>query len=192
MKKKFLTILLFGIMLLGITGCSNPVNDAKEDLENAKQELEETYEKMGWVEKETVNTLIAKYNTEIMDSGLGTPASDDYMVIENGKYWFALTEEVIFYVTPVESTEDKMNDIAELSTIRMHKENYNEETIINYTKKLIKANNYELTDEEIDNLIKEAQELKSDKKMANNGKGISVGIYEDDDLYEYQVGRIYK
>lgn len=192
MKKKILTILVFGIIALGITGCSNPVSDAKEDLENAKQELEETYEKMGWVEKETVNTLIAKYNTEIMDGGLGTPASDDYMIIENGKYWFALTEEVIFYVTPVESTEDKMTDVAELSTIRMHKKDYKEETIINYTKKLIKANNYDLTEEEIDNLIKEAQKLKSDKKMANNGKGISVGIYEDDDLYEYQVRRIYK
>lgn len=192
MKKKILTILLCGVMVLGITGCSNPVSDSKKDLDNAKQELEETYEKYGWVEKETVNTLIAKYNTEIMDSGMGTPAHDDYMVIENDTYWFALTDDITFYVKPVECSEDKMKDIADLSAVRIHKENFNEETIVNYAKKLIKANNNDFTDEEINTFIKEAQEFKQDGKMSNNGKGISVGIFETNDFYEYQVRRIYK
>lgn len=192
MKKRIITILLCGIMVLEITGCSNPVDDAKKDLENAKQELEETYEKIGWVEQETVDTLIAKYNTEIMDSGLETPAYDDYMLVEDGNYWFALTEDITFYIKPVECSKDKIKDIAELSAVRIKKQNYNEDTIVNYAKKLIKSNREDLTDEEINNLVKEAQELKKDKKMSNNGKGISVGIFETDDFYEYQVRRIYK
>lgn len=39
-----------------------------------------------------------------MDSGLNTPASDDYMVVDNGKYWFALSDDVAFYLKPVESS----------------------------------------------------------------------------------------
>lgn len=192
MKKKILTILLCGGMVLGITGCSNPVEESKKELENAKQELEETYNKYGWVEKETVNDLIAKYNTEIMDGGLGTPAYDNGMLVENNTYWFALTDDITFYVKPVECTEDKMKDIADLSAVRIDKKNYNEEKIINYAKKLIKANNNDFTNEEINNFIKEAQEFRQEGKMSNNGKGISVGIHETDDFYEYQVRRIYK
>ena len=68
MKKKFFAILLCGVMVLGLAGCGNPVSDSKKELEDAKNDLEETYKKYGWVEKETVNTILAKFNTEIMDS----------------------------------------------------------------------------------------------------------------------------
>lgn len=192
MKKKKLIIILCGVMVLGITGCSNPIRDSKKDLDNAKQELEETYNKYGWTDKETINDLIAKYNTEIMDGGLGTPAYDNGMLIENDIYWFALTNDITFYIKPVECTKDKMKDITDLSAVRINKNNYNEEIIVDYAKKLIKANNNNFTDEEINTFIKEAQELKQDGKMSNNGKGISVGILETNDFYEYQVKRIYK
>lgn len=91
-----------------------------------------------------------------MDGGLNTLASDDYMVVDNGKYWFALTNDVAFY------------------------------------KLLIKANNEEITDSEIDELLKEAKEKSFAKEIANNGKGISVGISNANDHYEYQVIRLYK
>lgn len=192
MKKKKLIVILCGVMVLGITGCSNPIRDSKKDLDNAKQELEETYNKYGWTDEETINDLIAKYNTEIMDGGLGTPAYDNGMLIENDIYWFALTNDITFYIKPVECTKDKMKDITDLSAVRIDKNNYNEEIIVDYAKKLIKANNNNFTDEEINTFIKEAQELKQDGKMSNNGKGISVGILETNDFYEYQVKRIYK
>lgn len=192
MKKKILTIILCGGMVLGIIGCSNPISDSREDLESAKQELEETYNKYGWTDKETVNDLMAKYNTEIMDGGLGTPAYDNGMLIENDIYWFALTDDITFYIKPLECSKDKMKDIVDLSAVRIDKKNYNEEIIANYAKKLIKANDNDFTDEEINTFIKEAQELKQDGKMSNNGKGISVGIFETNDFYEYQVKRIYK
>lgn len=192
MKKKLFAILLCGVMALGLAGCSNPVSDSKKELEDSKKELEETYKKYGWVEKETVNTILAKFNTEIMDGGLNTPASDDYMVVDNGKYWFALTDEVAFYLKPVESSGNKEKDILGMSAIYMDNDKYNETTAIKYTKLLIKANNEEITDSEIDELLKEAKEKSSAKATANNGKGISVGISNANDHYEYQVIRVYK
>ena len=168
MKKILFVILLCGVMALGLAGCSNLVSDSKKELEDAKNDLEETYKKYGWVEKETVNTILAKFNTEIMDGGLNTPASDDYMVVDNGKYWFALTDDVAFYLKPVESSGNKEKDILDMSAIYMDNDKYDETTAIKYTKLLIKANNEEITDSEIDELLKEAKEKSSSKETANN------------------------
>lgn len=186
MKKTILTILLCGVMVLGITGCG------KDEMKNAEKDLQETQEKYGWVEKETVNTILAKFNTGIMDGGLNTPASDDYMVIENDLYWFALTDNISYYLKPVEFSGNKENDILDMSALYLKKDNYNEDTALKYVKLLIKANNEEITDSEIENLIKEAKEKSSSKESANNGKGISVGLLETDNHYEYQVVRLYK
>lgn len=186
MKKKLFAILLCGVMVLGLAGCG------KDKVEEAKKNLQETQEKYGWVEKETVNTILAKFNTEIMDGGVNTPAIDDYMVVDNGNYWFALTEDVSIYLKPVESSGNKEKDILDMSAIYMDKDKYDENTAIKYTKLLIKANNEEITDSEIDELLKEAKEKSSSKKTANNGKGISVGIANANDHYEYQVIRLHK
>jgi len=186
MKKILLFIILCGTIFLGLTGCG------KDELKEAEKDLHEKQEKYGWVEKETVNTIIAKFNTEIMDGGLNTPAYDDYMTIEDDAYWFGLTEDVSYYLKPVEFTGNKENDILEMSAIYFNKDSYNEEAALKYVKSLIKANNYELTEEEINKLIKEAKELSSKKQTSNNGKGISVGFLEYDEQYIYQVIRLYK
>lgn len=191
-KKKIIGIcvVIFVIAFVGV--CFAIVQASKHNLEEAKNDLEETQKKYGWVEKETVNTILAKFNTEIMDGGLNTPASDDYMVVDNGKYWFALTDDVAFYLKPVESSGNKEKDILDMSAIYMDNDKYDETTAIKYTKLLIKANNEEITDSEIDELLKEAKEKSSAKETANNGKGISVGISNANDRYEYQVIRLYK
>lgn len=192
MKRLLLTILLCGVLIFGVTGCSNPVDDAKKDLENAKQELEETQKKYGWVEEETVNTIVAKFNTEVMDRELNTPASDDYMTKEDNAYWFGLTEDISYYLQPIKYSGDKEKDILDMSALYFNKDNYNEELAKKYAKCLIKANNYNITDEEIDDLIKEAIEKSDSNKTANNGKGISVGFVKTDGNYIFQVIRLYK
>lgn len=187
MKKKILNCLLCTVVLLGVVGCSND-NKPPEDVPDEPIQQEN----LGNVVQETVNTIVAKYNTEIMDNGLNTPAYDDYMLVENGLYWFGLTEEVSFYIKPLQCTEDKTKDIAEISGILVKKENFNEDTALKYFKYLIRANNYDLSDDEIESLIKEAKALQKDKFMANNGKGLYVAIIENNDNVEYQVKRIYK
>ena len=59
-----------------------------KDIQEQEQELQETINKYGTVEKENVNVVVSKFNTEIMDSGMEYPASDEYLVMEDGKYWY--------------------------------------------------------------------------------------------------------
>ncbi len=192
MKKTVLTILFLGVLLLGMTGCESKVENSKKELDEEKENLEKTYEEYGWVDKENVSIMIAKFNTEIMDGGINTPAYDDYLTIEDDSYWFGLTENISYLLQPVEFTGDKDKDILGMSALYFHKDKYNENEAHKYVKCLIKSNNYDLTDEEIDNLIKESKELSSKKKTSNNGKGISVGFLEYEDNYIYQVIRLFK
>lgn len=186
MKKTIITILLCSIITLGLTGCGeNKVDQAKKD-------LQETQEKYGYVEKENVKLTIARFNTEIMESNLNTPATDDSMVVDNDLYWYALTDDISYYLKPVDFSNDIEKDITDMSALYFDKEKYNEEDAQKYARLLIKANNVELTDSEIDELLKDAKEKQELKQTANNGKGISVGIVESDDHFEYQVIRLYK
>lgn len=191
-KKKIMTICGVIFVIVFVAVCFAIVQFSKQDVENAQKDLQEAYEKYGTVEKEIVNILVAKLNTEIMDNGINTPASDELMVAQDGLYWYGLTDDVSIYVKPVEFSNDNKKDIAEISAIYIDREKYNEETAIKYAKLLIKANNEELTENEIDTLIKDAKAFSKDEKFANNGKGISVAILESDSHYEYQVKRLYK
>lgn len=191
-KKKVMTICGIIFVIVFVAVCFAIVQFSKQDVENAQKDLQEAYEKYGTVEKEIVNILVAKLNTEIMDNSINTPASDELMVAQDGLYWYGLTDDVSIYVKPVEFSNDNKKDIGEISAIYMNKEKYNEETAIKYAKLLIKANNKELTENEIDTLIKDAKAFSKDEEFANNGKGISVAILESDTHYEYQVKRLYK
>lgn len=191
-KKKVMTICGIIFVIVFVAVCFAIVQFSKQDVENAQKDLQEAYEKYGTVEKEIVNILVAKLNTEIMDNSINTPASDELMVAQDGLYWYGLTDDVSIYVKPVEFSNDNKKDIVEISAIYMNKEKYNEETAIKYAKLLIKANNEELTENEIDTLIKDAKAFSKDEEFANNGKGISVAILESDTHYEYQVKRLYK
>lgn len=191
-KKKFMAICGVIFVIVFIAVCIVIVHFSKQNLETTQKEYDQTVEKYGQVEKETVNILVAKFNTEIMDSGLNTPASDDYMVVEDNTYWYALTDDISYYLKPVEFSGKKENDILDMSALYLEKDGYNEETSTEYVKKLIKANNSDLTENEIDTLIKEAKKLSAKKEMSNNGKGISVGFVEVNDHYEYQVVRLNK
>lgn len=191
-KKKIVSICGVIVVIIVIAVCIAIVYFSKQDVATAENELQQTIEKYGSVEKETVNTVIAKLNTEIMDGGLNTPATDDSMVIENELYWYALTENISCYVRTVDFSGDKEKDFAELISLYFDKEGYNEETATNYFKKLIKSNKADLTEQEIDNLVKEAKANIKTNEMTNNGQGISVAIVETDNHYEYQVKRLYK
>lgn len=191
-KKKIIGICVVIFVIIVIAICIAIIQFSKHDLETVQKEYEQTVEKYGVVEKETVSTMIAKFNTEIMDGGINTPAYDEYLTIEDGSYWFGITENISYLLQPFEFTSDKDKDILAMSALYFHKENYNEEEAVKYVRCLIKSNNYDLTDEEIDDLIKEAKEKSFKKETSNNGKGISIGFLEYENSYIYQVIRLYK
>ena len=160
-----------------------------KDLDKQKENLNNTIEKYGTVEKETIQVSISKFNTEVMDNNIGDPASYDYMTQDNNLYWFGLLDNVSLYVKPNAYTGNKDKDITDMMVIQYSD---NETVALNYVKALIKSNNESLTDSDVDYLMKEAKSLSKDKKNANNGKGISVAFVKSGKITEYQIIRLYK
>lgn len=150
-KDKVIRIICLVVILLAVVCYFGVKIYLNKDLENKKQDLQDTINKYGYVEKEDVSVSVSKFNTVVMD-----------------------------------------NDITELMAIYYSKGIEDETMVINYVKSLIKANNENLTDSDIDYLIDDAKYVSNDKKISNNGKGISVGYVDNGEKIEYQVIRLYK
>lgn len=146
---------------------------------------------LGSVERETVSDLVAKFNTEIMDSGMEYPASEEYLTIDNDQYWYGMYDDIYCVITPEEFTGDQAVDTVDMMIIYIPNDSANEEMALQYVENLIKANNSEITDEEVTNLLEKAETQKANGLTSNNGKGISVGIFEGEEHTEYQVIRAY-
>jgi hypothetical protein len=186
MKKTLFAILLCGVIVLGLTGCGkSSINDAKKD-------LQESQEKYGSVEKETVDVLAAKFNTEVVDNSTLNPASTDYLTEYNNQYWYGLFDGVSLVVVPKTYTGDKATDIVDYMLIYVDKTSKYSDDALTYAKYLIKANCDEVTETEINTLLEEAKTKSTTGETAYNGKGISVGYLDGNDYYQYQVLRFYK
>lgn len=179
MKKVLSYILLCGILVLSLTGCSKNKND-----------LQESQEKYGAVEKENVEVLVAKFNTEVKDNSTLNPASTDYLTEDNGEYWYGLIDGIYLVVVPEKYTGDK-TEIVNYTLLYVNKSSKYVSDASSYIKYLIKANNQEITEAEISTLISEVKEKVNSGKTANNGKGISLSYTESDDVYQYQILRLY-
>ena len=105
MKKIMLTILICGIMVFSLVGCS------KSSLEEAKKDLQESQEKYGFVEKETVDVLVAKFNTEVVDNSSLNIASTDYLTESNNEYWYGLIDGIYLVVVPENILEIKQQKL---------------------------------------------------------------------------------
>lgn len=179
MKKNISYILLCGILVLSLTGCSKNKND-----------LQESQEKYGAVEKENVEVLVAKFNTEVKDNSTLNPASTDYLTEDNGEYWYGLIDGIYLVVVPEKYIGDK-TEIVNYTLLYVSKSSKYVSDASSYIKYLIKANNQEITEAEISTLISEVKEKVNSGKTANNGKGISLSYTESDDVYQYQILRLY-
>ena len=192
MKNKKIIIICLIMIILAIVISLGVKLYLNKDLENQRQKLQETQEKYGWVEKETVDVLVAKFNTEIVDSSSLNPASTDYLTEDNNQYWYGLIDGIYLVVVPEKYTGDKTTETVNYTFLYVDKTSKYESDAISYIKHLIKANNSEITDSEIDTLLEDAKTKTNSGKTANNGKGISIGYTENDEAYQYQVLRLYK
>ncbi len=188
MKKKIIIISIIVVLLIVAVGLAFIFSK----VENNQKEYADLVDEYGSVEKETVENVIEKFNEEMKSGKPNTPAKDLSIDKDEGLYWYVMTENISCYVSPVEFTEDVKKDNAELISIYFDKEGYKEETAVYYWKKLIKVNNAELTDEEIDDFVEKAEKDRSSDQMTANGKGLYATIIETDNHYEYQVKRLYK
>lgn len=192
MKNKKIIIICLIMIILAIVISLGVKLYLNNDLENQRQKLQETQEKYGWVEKETVDVLVAKFNTEIVDSSSLNPASTDYLTEDNNQYWYGLIDGIYLVVVPEKYTGDKSTEIVDYTLLYVDKTSKYESDAISYIKHLIKANNSNITDNEIDSLLQEAKVKSTSGETANNGKGISIGYIEKNDSYQFRVLRSYK
>ena len=192
MKNKKIIIICLIMIILAIVISLGVKLYLNKDLENQRQKLQETQEKYGWIEKETVDVLVAKFNTEIVDSSSLNPASTDYLTEDNNQYWYGLIDGIYLVVVPEKYTGDKSTEIVDYTLLYVDKTSKYESDAISYIKHLIKANNSNITDNEIDSLLQEAKVKSTSGETANNGKGISIGYIEKNDSYQFQVLRSYK
>ena len=174
--KKIGLILLLGVMCFNLTGCQSSEEEVPVD--NEKQ--------TNYVEEETVEILVAKFNTEVVDNTELFPASNDYLTVSDNAYWYGLMSGFYLAVVPVEFTNDASNEIVDYMILQVDKGGEYENNATEYLKYLIKANNEELTEEEIEDLISNS------KENENIIKGIEVDYVENDDVSEYRVIRLYK
>lgn len=114
------------------------------------------------------------------------------MTEDNNQYWYGLIDGIYLVVVPEKYTGDKSTEIVDYTLLYVDKTSKYESDAISYIKHLIKANNSNITDNEIDSLLQEAKVKSTSGETANNGKGISIGYIEKNDSYQFQVLRSYK
>ena len=188
LKKTFIICLIIIILiLLGFLGIKYISN---KNLEREKKELQEIINKYGVLEKENIETTISKFNEQIKNNNTLNLAMDNYLTIDNEQYWYGLEEDIYCFVIPEKFTGIKNKDITKIIGI-YYKKAVTKENVIDYIKYLIKANNNELSETEIDEFINKAENLSKNKKVVSNGKGLTLGVFENDEHIEYQITRLY-
>lgn len=192
-KDKIITIVCIIIILVSIVGYFAVTYFLDKDIERQEQELQNTIEKYGFVNQESVDMLVAKFNTQVMDNNPSlNPASSDYLTIDDNKYWYSLFEGIYLVVVPQDFNNDSANEIVDYMFLFVDKGSQYEANAEEYVKYLIKANNENITDEEISALLEKAKQLAPSRETSNNGKGISIAYIDNTDNIQYQVIRLYK
>ena len=192
-KNKIIVIICIIIILVSVVAYFTVTYFLNKDIEKQEQELQDTIENYGTVSRETVDVLVAKFNTQIMDNNSSlNPASTDYLTIDDNKYWYGLFEGIYLVVVPEEFNNEPTNEIVDYMLLFVDKGGQYEANSEEYVKYLIKANNESITDEEINTLLEESKKLATSGETSNNGKGISIGYIDNADNVQYQVIRLYK
>ena len=184
MMKKLCVCVWVLALCFSLTGCGA----APENHENSSKESSNIY---GTVEQITVFDSIDQFNVEISENNKRYFANNDYMVAENGLYWYRLYEDITCYVKPVAFTGDISKDVTATIALRYDVDSKNEPMALEYVRYLIQSNNPNLSEEEVSELMGKAQEQAAAGTTAHNGKGITVGVLITDTTVEYQIVRLY-
>ena len=114
------------------------------------------------------------------------------MTTDENAYWYGLIIGVYLIVYPIEFTGDLSSDIVDYMVLYVEKNSEFASYINEYLEYLIKANNPDITTEEVSELIAGAIDSADAGTTVNNGKGIDIGYVEDEETYQYQVIRLYE
>jgi len=149
-RDKVIILVCVFVCTLAIGGYIGTKYFLDKDIENSKKELEQVKKKYGSVEKESVATTVAKFNTQVMEKTNWKllPVSDSNMVKHEKNYWFPIMEDISLVVMPDKYTGDKAKDISKRCMIHFPKDSKYKEQAMEYFKYLIFANNEKITEDE--------------------------------------------
>jgi hypothetical protein len=141
-----------------------------------------------------VSSLITKLNDNLKSSKIEYFASEENLLKEDDSYWYGLHEDIVLHLLPLKYTGEVDKDIVLESGIFYDKDSKNSELASKYIVNLIKSNALELTDEEIDEIIKQAKEIGKDNINSKNGKGYSsngliITYWTNEDNYHISIER---
>lgn len=192
-KEKIYIIVCLLLMVLSVSSYFILTSIWNKEVEEAQKKLDETIEKYGTIEEETVENIVAKFNAEVLANGKLNVASEEYLTKEeDNTYWYGLEQGLYLMIEPMEYKGDKKEEKTAYMILYVDNAFTDYEKENEYSKCLVKANNSEFSDKEVLELLKGSLELASESKCANNGKGISVCHLTQDDHRETQIKRLYK
>ena len=147
-----------------------------------------------YLEEISISTFVDNFNKKITSSNIEYLASEDYLIKEDEFYWYGLYEDVVLHIVPIKYSGDLTKDIVLETGIFFDKGSANEELAMNYLANLIKTNDSKLTDEQVNEIIKQAKELGKDNVNTKNGTGYAnyglvVTYWDNEDNYHYSIER---
>ena len=147
-----------------------------------------------YLEEISISTFVDNLNKKITSSNIEYLASEDYLIKEDEFYWYGLYEDVVLHIVPIKYSGDLTKDIVLETGIFFDKGSANEELAMNYLANLIKTNDSKLTDEQVNEIIKQAKELGKDNVNTKNGTGYAnyglvVTYWDNEDNYHYSIER---
>lgn len=147
-----------------------------------------------YLEEISISTFVDNFNKNLKDSNIEYLANEDYLIKEDEFYWYGLYEDVVLHIVPIKYSGDLTKDIVLETGIFFDKGSANEELAMNYLANLIKTNDSKLTDEQVNEIIKQAKELGKDNVNKKNGTGYAnyglvVTYWDNEDNYHYSIER---
>lgn len=147
-----------------------------------------------YLEEISISTFVDNFNKKITSSNIEYLASEDYLIKEDEFYWYGLYEDVVLHIVPIKYSGDLTKDTILETGIFFDKGSANEELAMNYLANLIKTNDSKLTDEQVNEIIKQAKELGKDNVNKKNGTGYAnyglvVTYWDNEDNYHYSIER---
>jgi len=147
-----------------------------------------------YIEKETVEKTIEKFNNLILDNGMKSYISKDNCLIKNNVYYYTIYEDISLYIIPIEYTKNQLEDITYDMGIYYPKNSQYEGNAKLYIKHLIKINNPDLSNEQIEKLIDEVIIQSKKNNSINKNTGITVRYFGNSDskYKEFVIRRNYQ
>ena len=134
----------------------------------------------------------------IKEEGLSYQVKNDRKV-KNNAYLYTVDEEqnIRFYIEPIRKLQDKKKEVLSMSALFIRVENDNDEKVKQLLRALLKANNSDLSDEKIIELI---NDMNNQEDTTEKDGVITSSFYQEEGLevskriteeeVSYRVGRI--